>query len=336
MTKRKGKFKKWILTIGITLLFLLSAATGYAAYLYNKTEDLVTDSFEDTGRENETSDMREEKVDPVDDHVSVLLLGVDNSEHRNEEVSRTDAMVLATFNQDNQSIKLLSIPRDSYAYIPEVGYHTKINHAHAYGGPRASMEAVENFLQVPVDYYVKMNFEGFVEVVDALDGIMFDVPYEFQESDSRDKRDSIHLYPGYQGLDGEEALALARTRDHDSDVERGKRQQEILAAIADKATSASSIFKLENVITAIGSNMQTNFTFQDMQSFVSYGMAEELAIETVNFDGEGRYLDDGGWYYIVEDDSRNAISNDLRSHLHLPPNDELSDYVEDDDGNVVY
>jgi LCP family protein required for cell wall assembly len=336
MTGRKGKLKKWILTIGISLLFLLSIATGYGAYLYNKTEDLVIDSYEDTGRENETSDMREEKVDPIEDHVSVLLLGVDNSEHRNEEVSRTDAMVLATFNQERKSIKLLSIPRDSYVYIPEVGYHTKINHAHAYGGPRASMEAVEHFLQLPVDYYVTMNFEGFVEVVDALGGIMLDVPYEFQESDSRDRRDSIHLYPGYQELNGEEALALARTRDHDNDVERGKRQQEILSAIADKATSASSIFKLENVITAIGSNMQTNFTFQDIQSFVGYGMAEDLAMETVNFEGEGRYLEDGGWYYMVEDDTRNEISNQLRSHLDLPPNDEYTDYVEDEGEALVY
>ncbi|MFA1821415.1 LCP family protein [Virgibacillus oceani] len=336
MTKQKGKLKKWILTIGVALLFLLSIGVGYAAYLYNKTEDLVTESFEDTGRENETSDLREGKVDPVEDHVSVLLLGVDNSEHRNEEVSRTDAMVLATFNQDSESIKLLSIPRDSYAYIPEVGYHTKINHAHAYGGPRASMDAVEHFLQIPVDYYVTMNFEGFVEVVDALDGIMFDVPYEFQESDSQDKRDSIHLHEGYQELDGEEALALARTRDQDSDVARGKRQQEILQAIADKAISSTSILKLEDVITAIGSNMQTNFTFKEMQSFVSYGMAKDLAMETVNFDGEGTYLDDGGWYYMVEDDNRVEISNKLRRHLDLSPNNEVTDYAEDDEEEIVY
>ncbi|WP_164218492.1 LCP family protein [Virgibacillus sp. YIM 98842] len=335
MAKQKGRLKKWILIIGIPLIFLLSIAAGYAAYLYNKTEDLVTESYDDTGRENETSDMREEKVDPVEDHVSVLLLGVDNSAHRDEEVSRTDAMVLATFNRDNQSIKLLSIPRDTYVYIPEVGYHSKINHAHAYGGPRASMETVEHFLEIPVDYFVRMNFDGFVEVVDALDGIMVDVPYEFQESDSRDKRDSIHLFPGYQEVNGEEALALARTRDHDNDVERGKRQQEILEAIADKATSASSILKLEEVITAIGSNMQTNFSFKDLQSFVSYGLAEDLSIEMINFDGEGTYLDDGGWYYIVEEDNLSLVGSELRRHLDLQSHQDISDYVEDD-GETVY
>src|SRR5690554_2317950 len=130
MAKQKSTVKKWILALGVSLVFLLSIGIGYAVYLYNKTEDLVTESFDDTGRENETSDMREEKVNPVDDHVSVLLLGVDNSAHRNEEVSRTDAIVLATFNQDEKSIKLLSIPRDSYVYVPHIGYHTKINHAH--------------------------------------------------------------------------------------------------------------------------------------------------------------------------------------------------------------
>ncbi|GAB3805786.1 LCP family protein [Virgibacillus kimchii] len=335
MAKRKSKLTKWILILGIPLFFLISIATGYAVYLYNKTEDLVTESYDDTGRENETSDMRAEKVDPVEDHVSVLLLGVDNSEHRSEDLGRTDAMVLATFNQDEESIKLLSIPRDSYVYIPEVGYHTKINHAHAYAGPRASMEAVEDFLEIPVDYYVSMNFEGFVEVVDALNGIRVEVPYEFKESDSQDRSDSIHLYPGYQELNGEEALALARTRYQDSDVERGKRQQEILEAIADKATSISSILRLEDVITAVGSNMQTNFTFKELQSFVGFGMWEDLSIEMVNFDGEGGYLDDGAWYYFVEDDSRYEIGNKLRKHLDLSPMEDMSDYVEDD-GDPVY
>jgi LCP family protein required for cell wall assembly len=275
-------------------------------------------------------------VDPVEDHVSVLLLGVDTSEHRSEEYGRSDAIVLATFNQDTKSIKLLSIPRDTYVYIPEVGYHSKINHAHAYAGPRASMEAVEDFLDVPVDYYVSINFDGFVEVIDALGGIMVEVPYEFTESDSRDRRDSIHLYPGYQEVNGEEALALARTRDQDSDVARGKRQQEILEAIVDKAASASSLLKMEDVITAVGSNMQTNFNFKELQSFVGFGMAENLSVDMENFEGEGRYLDDGGWYYFVEEDSLYAISNTLREHLNLPSGDDANDYVEDSMEEPVY
>src|SRR5699024_5353757 len=126
---------------------------------------------------------------------------------------------------------------DSYVYIPEVGYNTKINHAHAYGGPRATSKAVEELLAIPIDYYVRINFEAFMDVVDALDGITVDVPYEFREQDSQDRANKIHLNPGVQKLDGEEALALARTRKLDNDIERGKRQQEIVKALIDRAVS---------------------------------------------------------------------------------------------------
>ncbi|MBY7144635.1 LCP family protein [Virgibacillus sp. NKC19-3] len=324
--------KKLFLYGGIVFIFLIGIGVGYAVYLVDRTAGTVADSHEEVGRDNETSPLREGHVDPVEDNVSVLFIGVDSSEQRdNEEESRSDALLLATFNKDDSTVKLLSIPRDSYVYIPEVAYQTKINHAHAFGGPEATIETVENFLQVPVDYFVRINFEGFVEVVDTLDGIKHDVPYEFTESDSNDDKDSIHLYPGKQNLNGEEALAMARTRKHDSDVERGKRQQEILAAIASKATSPSAVFKLDELITAVGSNMATNMKFNEIRSFLSYGLDEEVAIETVNLDGEGSYMNDGGWYYQVEEDSRAKTQTELREHLDLPEVDHNSDFAEDED-----
>ncbi|UJL45864.1 LCP family protein [Virgibacillus sp. NKC19-16] len=323
--------KKLLLYSGIIFIFLIGIGAGYAVYLVDRTAGTIDDSHEEIGRENETSPLREGHVNPVEDNVSVLFIGVDSNEHRdNLDQSRSDALLLATFNKEDSTVKILSIPRDSYVYIPEVDYNTKINHAHAFGGPEATIETVENFLHVPVDYFVRMNFEGFVEVVDALDGIKYDVPYEFTESDSNDDRDSIHLYPGEQNLNGEEALAMARTRKQDNDVERGKRQQEILAAIASKATSPSSVFKLDELITAVGSNMTTNINFSEIRSFLSYGLDEQVAIETVNLDGAGGYTN-GGWYYQVEEESRAQMQTELREHLDLPVVDEDSDFAEDDE-----
>src|SRR5690625_1334326 len=146
-------------------------------------------------------------------------------------ISRTDALILATLNKDDKSVKLVSIPRDSLVYIPEVGYEDKITHAHAFGGTKATIETVENKLELPVDYYVKLNFHAFVDVVNAINGVEVDVPYEFKESDSDDKRDNIHLYPGVQNLNGEEALAFSRTRYKDSDIDRGKRQLELIDSV---------------------------------------------------------------------------------------------------------
>ena len=93
------------------------------------------------------------------------------------------------------------------------------------------MDTIEELFDIPVDYYVRMNFDAFTEVVDALGGIEANVPYPITESDSGDNKGAIHLEPGLQTLDGEQALALARTRKQDSDIQRGERQQEILKAI---------------------------------------------------------------------------------------------------------
>src|SRR5699024_12665813 len=94
---------------------------------------------------------------------------------------------------------------------------------------------------------------------------------------------------GYQKLSGEEALAIVRTRKYDSDVERGKRQQEVIKSLANQVTSASSLFKLSELIDAVGSNMNTNLSFNEMKSFFAYGLDKDFDIEKVNLEGDGGY-----------------------------------------------
>lgn len=317
--KTLSRKKKIIITLLVIVGLAFTAIVGYAAYLYNEANNLVSDAHEDIGRENEKSTLRTKDVDPVDDHVSILFIGVDSGEEIENNKSRSDALLLATFNKDSNTVKLLSIPRDSYVYIPEVGYSTKINHAHAFGGARATVETVEEFLNVPVDYYVRVNFNAFVDLVEAIDGIWYNVPYEISEPNSGNKRDSIHLYPGYQHLDGEETLALARTRKHDSDLQRGRRQQEILMTIADEVLSTSSLLKLDDVMTAVGKNMSTNLKMPEIRGFFSYALDGDIEIDTLNLDGIGDYMDDGVWYFQVDEESRQEIQETLRRHLDLEP-----------------
>lgn len=317
--KTLSRKKKIIITLLVIVGLAFTAIVGYAAYLYNEASNLVSDAHEDIGRENEKSTLRTEDVDPIDDHVSILFIGVDSGEEIENNKSRSDALLLATFNKDLNTVKLLSIPRDSYVYIPEVGYSTKINHAHAFGGARTTVETVEEFLNVPVDYYVRVNFNAFVDLVEAIDGIWYNVPYEISEPNSGNKRDSIHLYPGYQHLDGEETLALARTRKHDSDLQRGRRQQEILMTIADEVLSTSSLLKLDDVMTAVGKNMSTNLKMPEIRGFFSYALDGDIEIDTLNLDGIGDYMDDGVWYFQVDEESRQEIQETLRRHLDLEP-----------------
>ena len=311
--KRWGrKLLKWL----FFLLFLaILGLAGYLGYLYWKASGIVSGAYEEDWREH--SFLRNGPVDPSEDHFSLLIIGVDESEKRSDlEAFRSDTLLLATFNHDYRSVKLLSIPRDSYVYIPAVGYETKINHAYAFGGVDATIETVEKLLNVPVDYYVKVNFEAFIEVVDALGGITVDVPYEFTEQDSNDRADAIHLKAGVQRLNGEEALALARTRKMDNDIERGKRQQEIVKAIVQEAVHPSSIKKYPDVLEAVGANMKTNMKFDEMRGFLHYMITGGPEIETLTLEGHDDWST-GTYYYKLDEISLDFVRTKLRQHLEL-------------------
>lgn len=314
---RKNKKKRRYLYILIPIVVLLGAGVTFAAVVLNNANQIVAESYEDDGRENGSS-LRDAAVDPTVDDVSILFIGVDQSEKRkanNESNELTDALILATLNKDDKSVKMVSIPRDSYVYIPDLGYTTKINHAHAFGGVASTLETVEGLFDIPVDYYVKINFNAFIDVVDELNGIEVDVPYELYEQNSEDTAGAIHLMPGEQLLDGEEALALARTRKQDNDIERGKRQQEIIKAIVDRSVSFNTLLNLDNLMQAVGDNMTTNMTFNEIKSFVSYGSTGSLDIETLSLKGSDLVTD--AYYYQLDEADVAEKQATLKEHLGL-------------------
>ncbi|MBO1582222.1 LCP family protein [Bacillus sp. XF8] len=333
--KKTGKRKTKII-ISVLLLFLIIGG-GYTWFLVNKASSAVRNAAHDLAR-GDKSDLRDKAVKPISNNVSVLIMGVDESDVRGKEYGgaiRTDALLLATFNKDSKTVKLLSIPRDTYTYIPIEKKMDKITHAHAYGsakngkdgGPQASIDAVEKLLHVPVDYFVKFNFKSFMKIVDDLGGIEVDVPVEFTEQDSNDNAEAIHLKKGVQKLNGEEALALARTRHIDSDAMRGQRQQLVIEAILKKVTSVDSVTKIGNIIDDINGQFVTNLTFDDMLSFYKYGA--DSSIEKLQINGKdcymsagdkecGRASDGGTYYYAPVEEDLEDLTDQLRTHLGLP------------------
>ena len=317
--KMKGS-SKFGLFLKITLILatsVLICTAAYSVYLTKKAETAVNKAYEDLG-ERDISDKREVKVEPIKDNVSILFIGIDDSAERGQgsENSRSDALVLATLNNKTKTIKLVSIPRDSYIYIPSFGYNDKITHAHT-AGSLSTIEAIEELFDIPLDYYVRMNFDAFIDVINALDGIEVEVPYAILELDENDNR-TVDLQPGLQHLNGREALALARTRKLDSDIERGKRQQEIIKAIVNKASSASSITKYDDVIEAIGDNMKTNLTFSEIKSFLSYLSNGIPHIDSLTLKGYDD-MSTGIYYYKLDQESLNETKHILQSHLGLIP-----------------
>jgi polyisoprenyl-teichoic acid--peptidoglycan teichoic acid transferase len=333
MARKKKRRRRILIFLVVPMILIAFSVAGYGAFLYKKAETVFSNSYKNLdGREK--SDKREKEVNPEVDNVSVLFIGVDESESRDYgEKTRSDALMLATLNEKEKTVKLVSIPRDSYVFIPEVGYETKINHAHYFGGPKATIETVEETMDIPVDYYVKMNFYAFMDVIDALNGITVEVPYELYEKDAEDKSNAIHLQPGKQKLNGEEALALARTRKLDNDIERGKRQQEILKAIMKKAVSANSLSKYDDIIEAIGSNMETNMTFDEMKALTSYGLNGKLDLETLSLDGADDYID-GTYYWSLDEESVDETSEKLKEHLDLKEDFSMDSSEDDNDSSL--
>ncbi|AHI56943.1 LCP family protein [Listeria ivanovii] len=315
--KRRRKILFWIL---IPIMCLVLAGVGYGTYLFSKTKLAADNSF-DNVRNGEASTLRSKDIEPIKDSFSILIIGVDTSAKRESDGNpRSDSLILATFNVKDSRVEMTSIPRDSYVHIQDskkdIDKYTKINAAHAYGGPELTMRTVEEEFKIPIDYYVRFDFDAFLKIVDALGGIDVDVPVSFTEQDSNDKAGAITLEKGQQHLNGEQALALARTRHIDSDIERGKRQQLIIKSIVSEATSISSISKYSDIIKVVGDNMKTNLTFNQMLSIAKFGMTNSIDIKSLNLEGTDAPMN-GIYYYQLNDDSVQSVSNEFADELGI-------------------
>lgn len=299
-------------------LSLVIVPVSYAAYLYSTTKGAIDLSF---SKNSDKSNLREKAVDPSMDHISILFLGIDDSISRRENgqkvsEARTDAMILATFDRSNKQIRLVSIPRDTLAYIPSVKQYDKITHAHAEGGPESSMHAVENIFNVPVDYYARVNMQAFVDIVDELGGIEFNVPFDIDEPTKLDKG-RIKVKKGKQLINGDEALALVRSRHVDTDLGRGKRQMQMIEAIVKKAKDTNSISKLDELVEIVGNNAKHNLTFENITSLASYYTSNDVEFKQMQLKGAD-YMYNGVYYYNPVFEHIYKVSKLLRKDLQLP------------------
>ncbi|SFQ24407.1 LCP family protein [Salibacterium halotolerans] len=308
--RKKRPVLKTFMILGLISFVLVGAMVGYFAWKFTTVAADTQDELERGGK----SEKREVAVDPNQDNVSVLFMGVDDRD--GELQGRTDAMILATFNREQGSVKMTSIPRDSLVDIPGHG-EDKITHANAYGGTDLAVKTVENMLNLPVDYYVKLNFQAFIEIINALNGVKVDVPFAFTEQDSEGNDGAISLDEGTQMLNGEEALAFARMRKQDprGDIGRGDRQEQIISALIKRSASIGSIHNYDDVMESVKDHMKMNFTVSDLVSFHKYaGSVND--IERLQLKGSDvRY--DGVYYYQLLPDVTEQVSQELRNHLEL-------------------
>ncbi|SFH62865.1 cell envelope-related function transcriptional attenuator common domain-containing protein [Pisciglobus halotolerans] len=302
----------------IPILTVLLLVAVYAAKMFATAENAAGESYHSIDRGKEI------EVDPLKDTISLLVMGVDDTENRNLGSSRTDSLIYLTIDPKSHEVNMVSIPRDTYTEIVKDGQvlnYNKINSAYEYGEEKTTIETVENLLDLPVHYYATFNFDAFLDIIDALGGIEMDVPVAISEQNSEGKMHQIELQKGYQTLNGEEALALARTRKIDNDVKRGERQQEIIQAIVKKALSVGSVTKLADVIEVIGSNMRTDMHFNDMLGVAQSGLTGAYTFHSYIFDWTD-FKKNGASMVELFPDSVEYISHKFKVALDLEEPDE--------------
>jgi polyisoprenyl-teichoic acid--peptidoglycan teichoic acid transferase len=261
----------------------------------------------------EKSKMRDEQVYVSDDPFSVLLLGVEDYSDEYDQ-GRSDTIMVATFNPKDQTMKLVSIPRDTLVDIP--GYEeNKINHSFSYGGKELVIDTVEDFLDIPIDYYVTVNFDGFKNIIDEVGGVTVDVPFDFY--DINKDWEKFTFKEGKQKLNGEEALVYARMRKKDprGDFGRNERQRQIVTSLMDKVLSPKTFLKADDLAEEVGDNIETNMKIKEGLAFVQkYNDFSKSSLEQIEFSGTDQYYS-GVYYFIPDEERTEEIKEELQDHL---------------------
>lgn len=197
--------------------------------------------------------------------VNVLVVGLDNVDGG----SRTDAIALAIFDAENSGLRIASIPRDSRVYIPGHGWD-KINHAYVFGGINLLRETLVNLTGIPIDYFVKVSYNSFPRIIDAIGGVDIYVEKKLQYNDYSGKL-FINIPKGQQHMDGKTALGYVRFR-HDplGDIGRVKRQQKFIDIVMQKIKSPSIITKIPTLVAEVINALDTDLAPLDALKLVQF------------------------------------------------------------------
>lgn len=207
---------------------------------------------------------------------NILIMGMGGAGHPGG--SLTDGIEVLSINWHTNQLAMLSIPRDLYVDIPDYGY-SKINSAYAIGqekngnGSELTTETLSQILNIPIHYYVTVDFSAFVTIIDTIGGIDIDVEKTINDpyypAEDMIAYDPFTITAGSHHLDGTIALKYARSRETTSDFDRAKRQQQIILAVKDKILSLetlSSPAKISTLLNTVSEHVKTNLTVSEITS----------------------------------------------------------------------
>lgn len=328
MKKRIKKYL-WPILIGIAVVI----GVGLAMLYLKVQADIRELSNAINTPTVQVTSLRDQAVEVAQGQpMNILIIGSDGDDQARSEdagyVSRSDSMMILSINPQTKSTKMLSIPRDTLALIDGYDEPDKLNHSFAYGGIDLTIETVQDFLQVPIDYYAVVNMAGLAQVVDAIDGIEITSPLTFEY------RGTGFVEGQTRHVNGVKAMNFARMRYDDplGEVGRQNRQKLVIKAIIDKVLSLNALTYYPRLLKVAADNVQTNFDLSQLLTTYRLYVPAFNSLTAIQFeDLEDLYLNDV-FYFHIPVASRLKVANILRQQTDLPPigQSALIDPLEDD------
>ena len=277
-TRSKKRKSKWLLTIILIVVALIvGAAVYWGSGVFSELNGLQKDKKDSLiNPENPTIEVEVPKWEGKE-RVNILLLGGDAREAEENEMARSDSMIVASIDPVTKQANLFSILRDTYTDIEGYG-KGRINTAITLGGAPLAMQTIGDLLDLEIQYYLYTDFEGFKALVDAIGGVYYTVEKNMKYTDNADKnRYDIDLKEGYQLLDGDKALQYVRFR-HDamSDYTRTERQRNFLMTVAKEMQSTWNIIRMKEIIDSVSPYIDTNISVNDMLKLGQLGVGLQI------------------------------------------------------------
>lgn len=309
--KKKSGIKKFF--VGLLFIALLGVV-AFGAYSYY--------SLYKMGKNMDNKNLKDKVETPKvekDDPVNILVVGVDIGDPKLKGANvpkRTDTMMVIHYEPKEKKAHIVSVPRDTKVQIN--GKTRKINDAHVLGGMKGAIDSVQDLLGIDINYYVKLDYEGFRKVIDAIGGIDMPIKYNMNYDDPSQNL-SIHFQKGTVAhLDGKKAEEFFRWRKNNNgtglaegDIGRIKNQHLFIEKVIEKVKSPSIVFKLKDILDIASKYITTNMSPTEI---ISYGMSvtkvDSSNIKMSTIAGEGKYI--GKTSYFIYDEEKSA---DLLSEL---------------------
>lgn len=312
--------KRGLFWLGIVILFFMGLVGGFLYIYVTHPPDSGSSANEDP-LQRIADDIRS-FIDPeavfLHDRFNVLCLGLDENWTENDMLytksTRSDTILVASISIKDRTISVLSIPRDSYVEIPGYG-HDKINSAHALGGVPLAQKTVEAFLGIPIEFSVLLRVQATKHIVDALGGVDVEVEKQMDYDDNWGHL-HIHLKPGYQRLNGEQALGYSRFRyDERGDFARIERQQKLLKAIIYRFKEPAVWAKLGWIVKTVKQSVKTNLATPQLIALANiYKDFDPSQLKVSTLEGETMMI--GGMSVVVQDEEKKT--HVIREFLNTP------------------